>query len=325
MNNKILLKIVLLYFIFFTILQINSIVCAAGTAGLTNNWMYNIRNRNSGKYLNVNYGIDANGTNVNQYTYDGSNEQKFTLDSMGGDRQYRLYAYCSETRVLDVYRPLQNNANVDIWTHDDNDAQIWKIENLGNGYYSIKLAYDTNLALTAYGTENGGGSGKTSTSPGNVFVSTYTGATNQQWSFERTTALLDWDLVNSNKHMYWTGSTNYMTEFSAAVSTWNGIIPGLISETHVMAEKVTIFDFYEENTNVVGQTSSSGTIKFNSYFMNNYHTSLKQNVCVHELGHALRLDHVREPGSVMYYSVTSTTTPSTNDRWNLLQAYSLYY
>ena len=54
MNNKILLKIVLLYFIFFTILQINSIVCAAGTAGLTNNWMYNIRNRNSGKYLNVN-------------------------------------------------------------------------------------------------------------------------------------------------------------------------------------------------------------------------------------------------------------------------------
>lgn len=325
MNKRILLKTILLCFAFFMVFQLNNLVCAAETPGITNEYVYNIRNRNSGKYLNVNYGTDADGTNVNQFDYDGSEEQKFTMMYADVDKCYWIYAFCSDTRVLDVYRPLQNNANVDIWTDNDWDAQLWKVESLGNGYYSIKLAYNTNLALTAYGTANGGGSGTSSTSAGNVFVSTYTGAANQQWSFERVPGLIDWDLVNSDKRLYWTGSTNYMTQYSSAVNTWNGVISGLISETHVMANKVTISDYYEANTNVAGVTSSLGTIKFNSYYMDGYPSSIKENVCVHELGHALRLGHSREAASVMLYITSSTTSPSTMDRWNLFQAYNYYY
>ena len=35
-------------------------------SGLVSGGIYNIRNMDSGKYLNVHYGVDANGTNVYQ-------------------------------------------------------------------------------------------------------------------------------------------------------------------------------------------------------------------------------------------------------------------
>lgn len=289
--------------------------------------MYNIRNRNSGKCLNVNYGTDANGTNVNQYTFDESYEQKFSLEYLGGDRTYKLYAFCSEegySRVLDVYRPLQNNANVDIWDDGDDDAQIWRIVHEGNGYYSIRLAYNTNLALTAYGTSNGGGSGTSSTSAGNVFVSNYTGVANQQWSFERTTALLTWDLVAPDKHLYYVSTTKYLNELNTAISKWNNVYSGLIVSSFSNISRITISDIYEENSNVVGTTSSTGTIKFNTYYLDNYDADSRLKTCIHELGHALKLHHIRDFASVMYPYSCSNIFLSPNDIWNLQNAYVRY-
>lgn len=45
-------------------------------SGIANHTVYRIRNAGSGKYLNLHYGVDANSTNVYQWTYDGSTEQK---------------------------------------------------------------------------------------------------------------------------------------------------------------------------------------------------------------------------------------------------------
>lgn len=319
--------IILALFIMVNLFITKSDVFAAQTYGLTDEYLYNIKNRNSGKYLNVNYGTDANGTNVNQFTDDGSYEQKFAIVYSGDDKTYKIFAYCSSeslSRVVDVYRPLQNNANVDIWANGDDDAQFWKIEHLGNGYYSIKLAYNTNLALTAYGTGNGGGSGTSSTSIGNVFISTYTGATNQQWSFIQTPALLTWDLVTPDKHLYYEASTSYLTSFNTAVNTWNNLHSGLIQSSFSNVGRITVSDYTESNTNVVGETSSSGTIRFNTYYMSGYGNTERVNVCTHELGHALRLKHRRELTSVMYPEVSSMTALSSSDIWNFNKAYLLY-
>jgi len=175
--------------ILILVLSMAPSLLAAQTPGLTNGAIYNIKNRNSGKYLNVNSGTDANGTNVIQWTKDGSVEQKFKLEYLSSPDSYRLRAVCSSSggnRTLDVYRNggLVNGCNVDIWAPNDNDAQYFKIVSLGSGYYKIVLTYNQNLALTAYGTSNGTGAGTTSTSAGNVYVSTYSGANSQQWSFE---------------------------------------------------------------------------------------------------------------------------------------------
>ena len=182
-------SIIIFFILILSIIVIlpTKMVFAAQTSGLDNNKVYHLINKASGKCLNVNYGTDANGTNVNQYTKDGSREQYFKLVYNSSRDSYKLYAMCSSNggnRVIDIYRPIQAGANVDIWTPDDNDAQDLIIINRGSGYYSLHLRYNTNLALTSYGTGNGGGSGTSSTSTGNVFVTTYSGTNNQLWAMK---------------------------------------------------------------------------------------------------------------------------------------------
>lgn len=187
MKKKLFWSIAILFFTFIILTQWNNSVYAAETSGLTNGSVYNLMNKASGKCLNVNYGTDENGTNVNQYTKDGTIEQRFKLVYNSSRDSYKLYAMCSSNgtnRVVDIYRPIQSGANVDIWTPNDNDAQDMIITDRGNGYYSIHPRYNTNLVLTSYGTNNGGGSGTSSTSAGNVYVTSYTGSDNQLWDFK---------------------------------------------------------------------------------------------------------------------------------------------
>ena len=189
-KSKIFL-ITFLFVVILTIVEFQGTVNAAQTSGLTNGYIYNLINRASEKCLNVNYGTDANGTNVNQYTKDGSPEQRFKLVYNSSSDAYKLYAICSSNgsnRVIDIYKPIQSGANIDIWTPNDHEAQYFIITDRGSGYYSLHPKYNTNLALTSYGTGNGGGSGTSSTSTGNVFVSTYTGSYNQLWKFKKTSA-----------------------------------------------------------------------------------------------------------------------------------------
>jgi len=166
---------------------------AAQVAGIVSGGEYNIRSRASGKYLNVNAGRDANGTNVMQWTKDNSVEQRFMPEYLPSADAYLLRAVCSAnggSRVLDVYRSsgqLKSGCNADIWSQNDTAAQQWNIIRLNNGFYKIVLRSNQKLALTSYGTGNGTGSGKQPDSTGNVFVSTYTGAANQQWAFEQQT------------------------------------------------------------------------------------------------------------------------------------------
>ena len=169
---------------------------SAQTPGIVGGGEYNIRNRGSGKYLNVNAGGDANGTNVTQWTKDGSIDQRFRLEYLPSADAYLLRAVCSANgggRVLDAYRnnkgALASSCNVDIWSPTDTGAQQWQIINLNNGFYQIALRSNQNLALTSYGTGNGSGSGKLPTSAGNVFVSTCKGAASQQWAFEQQTVI----------------------------------------------------------------------------------------------------------------------------------------
>lgn len=198
MKNKVSIKIIVLFIIFTIIIQCSNLSFAGQVSGLTDGYVYNITNKASNKCLNVNFGTDANGTNVTQFTKDGSLEQRFKLVYNSSRDSYKLYTMCSSNgtnRVLDILRTggsasgsIASGCNVDIWTPNDNDAQDFKIINRGGGYYSLHPRVNTNLALTSYGTSNGSGAGTSSTSAGNVFISTYNGSNNQLWSFRATKA-----------------------------------------------------------------------------------------------------------------------------------------
>lgn len=104
--------------------------------------------------------------------------------------------------------------------------------------------------------------------------------------------------------MDWKGSTSYQTQFNSAVSTWNNYKSGVIrKDAWNTINDVTISD-YNEVSSTAGVTSSAGTIKFNTYQMDNFTSAQKRNVCTHELGHALGLAH-NAKGDVMYSLVRS--------------------
>ena len=120
------------------------------TAGNT----YTFKNLYSGKMLNLYGGYTTNGTNVCQYTADGTDEQKWTF---GSDN--KLYTYGSSTKCLDRYNSsgaLQHN-NADIWINNDDVNQKLIVSPVTeSSYVTIKIS-GTNLFLTAYhGTANGG-------------------------------------------------------------------------------------------------------------------------------------------------------------------------
>lgn len=90
-----------------------------------------------------------------------------------------------------------------------------------------------------------------------------------------TTAILDWYLVDSGKHLDWKGSTSYQTQFNSAVSTWNNYKSGVIrKDAWNTINDVTISDYYEVSS-TAGVTSSAGTIKFNTYQMDNFTSAQK--------------------------------------------------
>lgn len=138
----------------------------------------------------MHYGNDSNGTNVYQWTADGSDEQQFRVVYDSATASYKIYAMCSSNgtnRVLDIERngaAVSAGQNVEIWTPVDPTAQNWTITNMGNGYFKISPKANTALALTVYGTSNGTSGGRTSTSAGNVYISTYDTYISQLWTFE---------------------------------------------------------------------------------------------------------------------------------------------
>lgn len=83
---------------------------------------YTFKNLTTEKMLNLYGGRTDKGTNVCQYTADGSDDQKWTFL---GDK---LYAYGSSTKCLDKFTSSGSakNNNADIWDNDDDKNQIIK-------------------------------------------------------------------------------------------------------------------------------------------------------------------------------------------------------
>ncbi|SQC54416.1 Uncharacterised protein [Listeria newyorkensis] len=140
---------------------------------------------------------------------------------------------------------------------------------------------------------------------------------------EAATKLLTWDLVDSGKHLDWGGSTKYQSNFNKGVSVWNAYKKGVIrKDVWNTIEDVTLSDYSKKDT-TAAMTSPSGTIKYNKYNMDTLTTNEKNNVSIHELGHALRLAH-NGTSDVMYYLVSTKVTLSINDKASYDAAYKKY-
>ncbi|MFA9381471.1 MAG: RICIN domain-containing protein, partial [Acetanaerobacterium sp.] len=158
---------------------------------------YTIQNYGSEKMLNIyNAGTIGNGINVVQWTADGSTEQKWMLQSGSSSGTYNLCSKFDTDLVLDAYspmRPIPSGVNADIWEDNDPHAQSLRITELSGGRCKIALAGSSSLVLTARGSSNGSAGGKSPSSAGNVYWSTYSSSNhNQQWIME--------EVSNTDRH-----------------------------------------------------------------------------------------------------------------------------
>lgn len=139
-----------------------------------------------------------------------------------------------------------------------------------------------------------------------------------------TLSLLSWDLVDSGKHMDYTDNTAYT--ITTGIAVWNTYKSGVIRvDAWNTINDVTYSDVDNLGTDIVGQTSSNGTIKFARDYMDYLTSTQRKNVVIHETGHALRLGHRDEDDSVMLPYVTTITTLSQGDKNNYDYAYDYYY
>ncbi len=172
--------------------NVDSNLARAANSGISSDMVYRIRNVGSGKYLNLHYGVDADSTNVYQWTYDGSTEQKWRVAYNAGTDSYQFYSMSSSggtNRLLDISRrgaALASGQNTALWTPTDTLSHEFQIISLGQNQYRIATKGNGNLFLAAYGNSNGTADGRSATSAGNVYISSYVDEMYQHWMFEPT-------------------------------------------------------------------------------------------------------------------------------------------
>ena len=190
----------LLLFFVVTLFVMNSVLPmkthAAQTPGITSGSIVKIRNVYSGKLFNVcvntTAGVrDANGSNVDQFSDDGTLEEHFKVIYDSSQDAYRFRSMISGggyNRVVDIKRgglTPYAGCNIQIWEPTDPVSQYFIITPLGSGKFAIRPKSNTSLALTVVDGSNGTATGTTSTSPGNVYLNTYSSTnTKQQFYFD---------------------------------------------------------------------------------------------------------------------------------------------
>ncbi len=138
---------------------------------------YYIKNVYSGLYLDVNGGNSANGTNIQQWQYNGGNAQKFKLVS-DGNGYYSILTACSGYNSgIDVNgKKTADGTNIIQWAYNGGDNQKFQIVKIGDAY-AIKTKISncySGLDVYNWSTSNGG----------NVCQWNYWGGDCQLWYLE---------------------------------------------------------------------------------------------------------------------------------------------
>ena len=136
---------------------------------------YRIVNRNSGKVLDCKGGNTANGTLVQQYTWNGTNAQRWTITGLGNG-QYKIVNVGSG-RALDVKDvSTAAHAVIHIWDYVGWNNQKVSITSPENGYYTFSFVHSGKVLDVLAGA---------TTDEASVIQYGYHGGTSEQWQLIR--------------------------------------------------------------------------------------------------------------------------------------------
>ena len=140
---------------------------------------YYIKNKHSGLYLDIANGSAGDGTNIQQYAFNGYHSQTYKLVSDGNGYYSILTGSSNYASGIDVENgSTSDGTNIEQWTYWGGDMQKFEIVEVSPGEYAIKTKCSgSNSCLDVYGwsTSNGG----------NVVQWTYWGGDCQLWYLEK--------------------------------------------------------------------------------------------------------------------------------------------
>ena len=117
----------------------------------------------------------------------------------------------------------------------------------------------------------------------------------------------------------WEASNWYSSNRTTAISNWNNLNPiDILPDTIWSVNDLTFTDVNRSDVVWAGQyyyyPYLADAIQVNNYYLDGYSSDQRTMVFAHELGHALGIgDHTSSSDILMYYSVTSITTPQSHD------------
>ncbi len=132
---------------------------------------YALVSRKSNKVMGTTGGGTANGTALDQWSYSGSDSQKWDLTHLGSG-QYQITGVASG-RVMDVAGiSTANGAQIHLWDWLNGNNQKWTVTPAGDERFKLTAVHSGKVAdVTAGSTANGA----------KIIQWSYLGADNQQW------------------------------------------------------------------------------------------------------------------------------------------------
>ena len=132
---------------------------------------FRVINKKSRKALDVYNNGTTDGTNVDQWSWNGGNNQKWTLTHLGNG-QYQAMGVGSGKLLEVASASTADGGNVQIFTFDYDNCQKWTVTPAGDGNYKIlNVNSGKDVDVSGGSTANGA----------NVHQWTYGGGDNQQW------------------------------------------------------------------------------------------------------------------------------------------------
>jgi hypothetical protein len=155
--------------------SVTTFVQAGGGGGPIANGTYRIIARHSGKALDAFGANTTNGTQIIQWTYNGGNNQRWTVTDRGGG-QYSIVGVQSG-RCIDVSNwGTANGTKVQLWDYIGGTNQKFTITPTSGGYYRITPTHATGSCLDVSGVSTADGA--------NVQLWQWLSGNNQQWSLQ---------------------------------------------------------------------------------------------------------------------------------------------
>lgn len=121
---------------------------------LDNN-QYSIVTKINYLYLDVNGAKNTNGTNIQLYTNNGTNAQKWTFSLITEASKsiesgtYTIHSLLNQSKAIDVDgAQAVNGRNIQLWESNNTNAQKWIVNYLNNGYYQLKSKIDDTKCLS---------------------------------------------------------------------------------------------------------------------------------------------------------------------------------